>query len=661
MNLKFVALLSNVLIDSLVNADGWSQRQMTAERKGMWVKTSGIDTEPEPVVPSPTATLSSSETAPTTIPAVYFSTSTNFFNLKKASQPVIRKDGKVIFVTQDCQLYILNSASVANWNSDNPLYVDKSLQDPSELFNLAACFDVILDAQENIYVLRTDVNGSAYINGWTFSGSSPPIQFLNGTSGIYMQGELRYLVLFSIGLTHVPSDGSPTSKGKIWVPLSGVTGVGLSVLDIDSQQVTTISKGPDNDQGMAGGAGVYNVDNPSSYITLFANDGEFFGAAPFMSAWSSSGQLIWDSSAILEASSDQPPPLIDVANNRVFAMEHPLANDQTRLVCINIADGTSCDNYGDTGVVIADAFTLPDGSKYNISWIYSGASVQTSTSITRLIYSVDLNIDFSSPAEPTGCLIAIDPTFGTELDYYCIPRDPSSFYATFNYLASAPLVAKNARGMNKHTVYVALGDLTIYAFDPMNLASGPLFSVLPTSTRKSGGKALPTGKTATFASDFLAMDPSGTLLMTYWDDYVGGESTFGVIAVPNINSFGPSPTPVPSPSFSPNPQPGGNNAVESANGLSPGASAAVSIVVLGIVGVLAYQVYIAGSFMGGIERIANGVKSAVTGGTSRPSYSYSQYATSSAATTPLTYSSSSTSSASLYSGGFQSVPGPTQL
>lgn len=475
-----------------------------------------------------------------------------------------------------------------------------------------------------------------------------------------MKGELRYFVLFSIGLTYVPSDGSSTSKGKIWVPLSGVTGVGLSVLDIDSQQVTTISKGPDNDQGMAGGAGVYNVDNTTSYITLFANDGEFLSVAPFMSAWTSTGTLLWDSSAVLEASSDQPPPLIDIANNRVFAMEHPLANDQTRLVCINIADGTSCDNYGDTGVVIADAFTLPDGSKYNISWIYSGAAVQSSTSITRLIYSVDLNADFSTipPVEPTGCIIAIDPEFGTEVDYYCIPRDTSSFYADFNYLASAPLVAKNARGFNKHTVYVALGDLTIYAFDPMNLASGPLFSVLPTSSRKSGGKTLPTGKTATFASDFLAMDPSGTLLMTYWDDYVGGESAFGVIAVPNINSFGPSPTPVPSPSFSPNPQPG-NNAVESPNGLSPGASAAVSIIVLGLVGLLAYQVYLAGSFMGGMERIVNGVKSAVTGGKARPSYSYSQYSTSSAATTPLTYSSAT--STSLYSGGFQSNPGPTQL
>jgi hypothetical protein len=73
------------------------------------------------------------------------------------------------------------------------------------------------------------------------------------------------------------------------------------------------------------------------------------------------------------------------------------------------------------------------------------------------------------------------------------------------------------------------------------------------------------------------------------------------------------------------------------------------------------KVYLAGSLIGGVERITNGVKSAMLGGKGgRPSYSYSQYATSTAATTPLKYSSGSSA---VYAGGFQSSagPGPTQL
>ena len=689
---KIMLSLFVLVLLPFVNAQWWSQRQMTAERKGMWVLTLDSENEQlEPATTSPSASSTSSSDVTSrsnqdavSIPAVYFRSDTNFFNLKKAAQPVICADGKVIFVTLDCQLYVLPPATVNNWNSDSiSLASDKTLQIPNELFNLAACYDIVLDSQENIYVLRTDVNGFAYINGWIFDGESQLSQFLNGTSGISLQGEFRLLEFFSIGLTWVPSDGNnPSSKGKIWAPLSGLTGVGLSVLDIDSQQVTTISQGPDKEQGMAGGAGFLNG---SAYITLFANDGEFLSTVPFMSAWNSDGTNKWNSAAVLSAGVDQPPPLIDVESNRVFAMEHPLASNETHLICINLADGTSCEGYGDTGVVIADVFTLPDGSMYNISWIYSGAAlVGTNNVVTRLFYSVTLKVDLSTipPAEPTGCIIAIDPEYGTEVDSYCIPRDETTFYAFFNYLATAPLVAKNARGFGKHTVYVALGDLTILGFDPMNLSSGPLFTVLPSSDRTSGGNSLPTGLTSTLPSDFLAMDPFGTLLMTYWDDYVGGGTAFGVIAVPKINTYPtPFPSPSPSPSNSPTPsrtsrprpfspvpeptpslQPGANSAVDSSGGLSPGASAAVSVIVIGLVGVVAYQVYLAGSLMGGVERITNGVKSAVLGGKGgRPSYSYSQYATSTAATTPLKYTSGS---GAIYAGGFQSSsagPGPTQL
>jgi hypothetical protein len=115
------------------------------------------------------------------------------------------------------------------------------------------------------------------------------------------------------------------------------------------------------------------------------------------------------------------------------------------------------------------------------------------------------------------------------LDSYCIPRDVSYFFASTNYLATAPVVAKDARGAGAHTALVAQFDIIVFAFDPMNLKRGPLFAVDP--FQGSGKEA------ATISTDYLALTAGGSLVCQGWDD-TKSEST--IFAIPGILKFAPT-------------------------------------------------------------------------------------------------------------------------
>jgi hypothetical protein len=141
------------------------------------------------------------------------------------------------------------------------------------------------------------------------------------------------------------------------------------------------------------------------------------------------------------------------------------------------------------------------------------------------------------------------------LDSYCIPRDSKGQFPDSNFLATAPIVALNARGTGAHTALVSAFDCLIYAFDPMDLKRGPLYVVNP----------LPAGDKASVASDFLSITSGGTLIIQAWDDT---DNEFSMFAVPGVLDKSLAP-----------------NQGGSRGGLSAGAAAGVTITVLLLVGV----------------------------------------------------------------------------
>ena len=233
----------------------------------------------------------------------------------------------------------------------------------------------------------------------------------------------------------------------------------------------------------------------------------------------------------------------------------------------------------------------------------------------RIVYSLTLVIDLTSepfPLEPVGCLVGIDPTTGAEVDSYCIPRDEASFYANVNYLATAPIVARDARGPGLHSVYVAQADMVVLAFDPLNLKAGELFRVKGVSKRNGNNGGVNLAVNATVASDYMSMTGAGTLLIPYWENAEAGKDGYGVVAIPNINAFvAPSPSPTPAPAAS---------TAGASTPLSPGGAAGISITVLLLVAAGAF-VAVSGGVAPAMQRVGlapgpGGARATFLGGSS---------------------------------------------
>ena len=234
----------------------------------------------------------------------------------------------------------------------------------------------------------------------------------------------------------------------------------------------------------------------------------------------------------------------------------------------------SCPGFIDRGVAISNSWPqTASATKYAVQWTYAGSLVPagspTPTSVSRLLYSFTLagNYDVNTP---TGCLMALGPANGALVDSFCIARDPANVYGADNFLATAPIVALDARGPGQHTALVATFDMVIFAFDPNNLAAGPLYVINP----------LAAGTSKSVACDFMSMTSGGSLLIPAWDDNDSKWAAFavpGVLKIPTYPSLTSSPSPSPTPTPSPLlPAP------TAASGLSGGAQAAISIVVIGL-------------------------------------------------------------------------------
>ncbi len=233
--------------------------------------------------------------------------------------------------------------------------------------------------------------------------------------------------------------------------------------------------------------------------------------------------------------------------------------------------GSPCPGFtnGDRGAVISNSWPqTASATKYAVQWVYAGSLVPAGspnpTSVARLLFSFTLSGLYDIKA-PTGCLMTLSPANGALLDSFCIARDPDGVYGVDNFLATAPIVALNARGPGQHTALVATFDMVIYAFDPNNLAAGPLYVYNP----------LAAGSNKSVATDFMSMTSVGSLLISAWDD---NDNKWAAFAVPGVLKPPPTPSQTPTPSLTPPPAP----APTAASGLSGGGKAAIAIVVIGL-------------------------------------------------------------------------------
>ena len=127
------------------------------------------------------------------------------------------------------------------------------------------------------------------------------------------------------------------------------------------------------------------------------------------------------------------------------------------------------------------------------------------------------------PDKVTGCLASIDAEIGGGVlaDWFCVKRDMTSAKRDSNYLATSPLIALNARGAGKHTLFVMQWDTVVLALDPSNLKGGLLYALDP----------LPNQDEITIATDFLAMTARGTLLWEGWDST---QKDATILALPGV-------------------------------------------------------------------------------------------------------------------------------
>lgn len=280
----------------------------------------------------------------------------------------------------------------------------------------------------------------------------------------------------------------------------------------------------------------------------------------------------------VETDVDQPHPLVDFHSGHIYAIafEGQSPDAKISIYCFMRATGFSCASpWSDNGIQLQDSF-----GGFNPGWIFAGSVVLSAdrTKTVRLLYSFPLAV--AAGNEPTGCIIAIDPATGALVDSYCVPRDTTSPIVDDLFITTGPLVALNARGDGHDVAYVAQFDGTVFAFDPTNLAQGPIAVIRPASFGTSA---------ATVSSDYLSMTSGGALLFPTWDDV---SSKYAIVAIPNINQYLPPYSP-PSPP-SPGPDPGG---------ISPGAGVAVAVAVLSILGAtVAWPIYKAGGVDSALNR-----------------------------------------------------------
>ena len=532
----------------------WAQRGGTSFRWGAWA-SSGASNVQAPASPPPALRASWPSIG---LPALLYQSAPADFPAVPAKTPalLVQSSGAVVVATEDCRVLALPNPDLpgASW-AGAPLWQSDAHKSPARS-NFWHCYDAVLDGNDNVYLLQQDwtyvLNPLARIFAWSADGSR---QLFDARDGVRLEAPVRILDFFSVGMLYTP--------GQLWVPMSGAyNGTALKIVDIATAAVTTVMAAG-SEAAVSGGCGFANPVLGSHELSVWTNDGAMFAQTPFLSAYDFTGAKLWETAAsVVEGGIDQPPAIYDVFGRRIFAMQHTDESNSAVLFCFDNHGRACAAPWSSSGIPVNERFALPGGSTlYNAGFIYSAAALYNADDdrLLRLIFSNTLVTDLTpGTTEPVGCLFAILPDTGAQAEYYCLPRDQSSYVAADNYVATAPLIARGARGgPGLDTVFVALFDATIYAFDPLRLSDGPLFSARP----------LGVFARATVATDFLAMTDGGTLLFPVWDD---DSNDYGVVAIPGMTSAA-------APASS-------SSATGQGGGLSPGGAAGVSIVALLLAG-----------------------------------------------------------------------------
>lgn len=498
------------------------------------------------------------------------------FKLIKTAPAVVNKAGQVIVSTPAGTLYGLANPDIAGASWATQQWVQTASDD--EIDN-SCCYDLVLDSSDSMYQIITDRNLlQGYVYGYrTLGTQTPPALW----PGLDLGANLQLFEFYHIsaleagaGQLLVPTVSLLTQVGAVWVNTATGTAVNIT---IDSKP---------NGYGDCVGNAWIDATNGAACMLTHANG--LPGVA--MQTWAAgSATATWSSTGVPSFTADitQANPTVDPWTKRVYwvGLKDPVR--PAVLYCVLGAGaqaGQACPGFAGTGkgpgVDIKNLWQAAgQSSPFPIQWVFAGSIVPAGNAVGRLLFSFTLSGNYQMEAA-TGCIMALSPASGALLDSYCVPRDPAGVYGVDNFLATAPIVALDARGVGAHTAIVSQFDMITLAFDPNNLAAGPLYAATP----------LPAGNADSVASDFLSMTAGGTLLIPAWND---DDADWSVYAVPGILKLAPS---------------GGPTA---ATGLSGGQKAGIAFGVIFAVGAL-------GAFwwFGGVEKLRGALGGVSFGGSS---------------------------------------------
>lgn len=544
----------------LVAGYQWAQTGGGRLRAGVWPPTTvnsnigaeGEVAEPEPVVLSrPLGTPVAGRLG--SLPYVNYAvtgleyTTPSTFRLEKTAPAVVNTNGVVITCTDTGVLFGLPNPDTLGASWSTPLWQKTdAFNDPQK----SRCFDVVLDNSDKVYQsVRHSVLTAltAYVYGFDSRQTTPPAL---SWSPAALGTDMRMIELYHISML--------AGGNSVFVPTSPtLSQKGLAIVD-NNGIVRTACIGTDCQSGVTGTAWVPAGQGYVAGLLSHADNAK--GVA--MGGFNTIGSYVAASTATFIADVDQPNPLVDPYTKYVYWIGTHGSSAQgdtpVMIYCAQgaagSAQGTPCPGWPSNG----NGVTLPSavqygGRSWTVEWVFAGAILPDTVNakVARLLYTFTTSGDFNE-ANPTGCVMAVDPGTGAMIETYCIQRDPNGLFPITNFLATSPIVAMNARGQGAHTLVVGQYDCIFFAFDPYNLAAGPLYMADPLA---------PTDR-ATISSDFLSMTSGGTIIFQGWRD---DTNTYAVIAIPGFLTLAP-----------------GGGAPSA--GMSAGAKAGVAIGVLSAIG-----------------------------------------------------------------------------
>lgn len=597
-----------VVAAGLASAYQWPQTAGGASRWNVFPPATGLfltGLEAEAERPSPTNNLRSNPNpvlVPTAINALQYTLTGTTEVLQKTAPPVVLKSGTVVVVGSFCDLIGLPSPDAPGVSWASPAWLTRAEED---LADGANCYDVLVDEGDNLLHVRherNNIDNDTFVGYGTMNGKG--LSAIPALAGIDTLSSLPLFVIFNVMSTYVPiqtmsTPGNP--QGLYYMPSSPtLSGKGLVVVTTNQAAAAAsgLPIGGDNLGKVAGGVGYPTPGaNDGSYQVAFATSSSGLTNVPMVMAFNG-GIPAWvsgEAPLLPSLSGVQAPPLYipDTSapgGGRIYMVPNP--NDPTKqtnaVYCFTTLGGDLCPGFPQPLPVTLDGVKT--------GWWYGGAVVPTPgtpSTVARLIYTVD-SVAGTGP-EHIGCLVALSPNVGKDVDHYCVARDANGRQAAANFLATAPVVAVNARGPGLHTVFVAQYDAIVLAFDPMNLQAGPLSVWDPTPATDRNGIAL--------TSDYLTFTAGGSLIMVAWRK----GTTDGQYVVTAIQ--GATGTPA---------GPGG----PAGPGLGPGGAAAIAVVVLTVVGAaVAFPLYRSGQLQSFVRSLVPGsVRYTAVGGTGASSY-----------------------------------------